>query len=77
MTTCFQKSPILQFEDRITSVKMPDSFCGSWEIVSNINFEGYMVALGKLSKLVLNIASASQTILIIMPSTRFEILSCV
>ncbi|CAG07542.1 unnamed protein product [Tetraodon nigroviridis] len=25
---------------------MPDSFCGTWEIVSNINFEGYMVALG-------------------------------
>lgn len=53
MTTCFQKSSAtLQFEDCIssghTSVNMPDSFCGSWEIVSNINFEGYMVALGKL-----------------------------
>ncbi|XP_011620283.1 retinoid-binding protein 7a [Takifugu rubripes] len=25
---------------------MPDSFCGSWEIISNVNFEGYMNALG-------------------------------
>lgn len=36
---------------------MSDNFCGSWEIISNINFEGYMNALGKLSDLGLNIAS--------------------
>lgn len=36
---------------------MSDNFCGSWEIISNINFEGYMNALGKLSNLGLNIAS--------------------
>lgn len=26
---------------------MPAGFCGSWEILSNVNFEGYMTALGK------------------------------
>ncbi|XP_018589410.1 retinoid-binding protein 7-like [Scleropages formosus] len=25
--------------------KMPDSLCGTWDMVSSINFEGYMVAL--------------------------------
>ncbi|XP_062316274.1 retinoid-binding protein 7a [Osmerus eperlanus] len=25
---------------------MPDSFCGTWDMVSNANMEGYMVALG-------------------------------
>ncbi|XP_067384092.1 retinoid-binding protein 7a isoform X3 [Channa argus] len=25
---------------------MPASLCGTWEIISNVNFEGYMVALG-------------------------------
>lgn len=62
MTTCFQRFlATLQLEDRISSghprfAKMPGSFCGSWAIGSNIHFEGYMVALGKKSKLVLNIA---------------------
>lgn len=27
--------------------KMPASICGSWEMVSNVNMEGYMIALGK------------------------------
>lgn len=26
---------------------MPAGFCSSWEIISNVNFEGYMIALGK------------------------------
>lgn len=26
---------------------MPVSLCGSWDMVSNVNFEGYMIALGK------------------------------
>ncbi|KAI5612223.1 retinol binding protein 7a, cellular, partial [Silurus asotus] len=25
---------------------MPASLCGKWELISNINFEGYMIALG-------------------------------
>ncbi|XP_055021892.1 retinoid-binding protein 7a [Boleophthalmus pectinirostris] len=25
---------------------MPTSFCGTWDMVSNVNFEGYMMALG-------------------------------
>ncbi|XP_034733432.1 retinoid-binding protein 7a [Etheostoma cragini] len=25
---------------------MPASFCGTWDIISNVNFEGYMIALG-------------------------------
>uniref|UniRef100_A0A3P9KUE4 Cellular retinoic acid-binding protein 1 n=1 Tax=Oryzias latipes TaxID=8090 RepID=A0A3P9KUE4_ORYLA len=25
---------------------MPASICGAWELISNVNFEGYMVALG-------------------------------
>lgn len=25
---------------------MPASLCGAWEMVSNVNFEGYMMALG-------------------------------
>uniref|UniRef100_A0A8C8A3J5 Cellular retinoic acid-binding protein 1 n=1 Tax=Oryzias sinensis TaxID=183150 RepID=A0A8C8A3J5_9TELE len=25
---------------------MPASICGTWELISNVNFEGYMVALG-------------------------------
>lgn len=25
---------------------MPASLCGSWDMISNVNFEGYMVALG-------------------------------
>uniref|UniRef100_A0A3Q3WS35 Cellular retinoic acid-binding protein 1 n=1 Tax=Mola mola TaxID=94237 RepID=A0A3Q3WS35_MOLML len=25
---------------------MPAGFCSSWEIISNVNFEGYMIALG-------------------------------
>uniref|UniRef100_A0A672K6G0 Retinoid-binding protein 7-like n=1 Tax=Sinocyclocheilus grahami TaxID=75366 RepID=A0A672K6G0_SINGR len=28
--------------------KMPVSLCGSWDMVSNVNFEGYMTALGNL-----------------------------
>lgn len=39
------------------SIKMPDNICGNWEMISNTNLEGYMVALGKLSNLVLNAAS--------------------
>ncbi|KAK7878591.1 hypothetical protein WMY93_030427 [Mugilogobius chulae] len=27
-------------------VKMPTSLCGTWDMVSNVNFEGYMMALG-------------------------------
>uniref|UniRef100_A0A8C6MKD5 Cellular retinoic acid-binding protein 1 n=1 Tax=Nothobranchius furzeri TaxID=105023 RepID=A0A8C6MKD5_NOTFU len=26
---------------------MPTSFCGTWDIISNVNFEGYMIALGE------------------------------
>nr|XP_019944381.1 PREDICTED: nicotinamide/nicotinic acid mononucleotide adenylyltransferase 1 [Paralichthys olivaceus] len=26
--------------------KMPTSLCGTWDIISNVNFEGYMIALG-------------------------------
>ncbi len=26
---------------------MPVSLCGTWDMVSNVNFEGYMIALGK------------------------------
>lgn len=26
---------------------MPASICGSWEMISNVNMEGYMMALGK------------------------------
>lgn len=29
------------------ATKMPASICGSWEMVSNVNMEGYMIALGK------------------------------
>ena len=29
---------------------MPASLCGAWDIVSNVNFEGYMIALGKSFK---------------------------
>ncbi|KAM9855714.1 retinoid-binding protein 7a [Aulostomus maculatus] len=25
---------------------MPESLCGTWDIISNVNFEGYMIALG-------------------------------
>ncbi|KAF6735508.1 Retinoid-binding protein 7 [Oryzias melastigma] len=25
---------------------MPASICGTWEMISNVNFEGYMIALG-------------------------------
>lgn len=32
-------------QNRVT--KMPTSICGSWEMISNVNFEGYMIALGK------------------------------
>ncbi|XP_024914897.1 nicotinamide/nicotinic acid mononucleotide adenylyltransferase 1 [Cynoglossus semilaevis] len=27
-------------------VKMPASLCGTWDIISNVNLEGYMIALG-------------------------------
>lgn len=26
---------------------MPACLCGTWDIVSNVNMEGYMIALGK------------------------------
>lgn len=26
---------------------MPVSFCGTWEMISNVNMEGYMKALGE------------------------------
>lgn len=39
---------------------MPDSFCGSWELISNVNFEGYMNALGKLSNFVSYVASVQE-----------------
>lgn len=29
---------------------MPTSFCGTWDMISNVNFEGYMVALGEYFK---------------------------
>lgn len=29
------------------ATKMPASICGNWEMVSNANMEGYMIALGK------------------------------
>ncbi|KAI1892615.1 hypothetical protein AGOR_G00135400 [Albula goreensis] len=25
---------------------MPDSICGTWDMISNVNFDGYMTALG-------------------------------
>lgn len=31
-------------------IKMPASLCGTWDIVSNVNFEGYMIALGESFK---------------------------
>ncbi|XP_068568311.1 retinoid-binding protein 7-like isoform X2 [Cebidichthys violaceus] len=31
---------------RVKPVKMPVDYSGTWDIVSNVNFEGYMVALG-------------------------------
>uniref|UniRef100_A0A8C9RRH6 Retinol binding protein 7a, cellular n=1 Tax=Scleropages formosus TaxID=113540 RepID=A0A8C9RRH6_SCLFO len=31
---------------------MPDSLCGTWDMVSSINFEGYMVALSRWGGLV-------------------------
>lgn len=37
-------------EEGIKLTKMPANFCGSWEIISNVNFEGYMIALGKSLK---------------------------
>lgn len=27
--------------------EMPASFCGTWEMLSNSNLDGYMIALGK------------------------------
>lgn len=39
----------LQWKRRKTQgIKMPASLCGTWDITSNDNFEGYMIALGKL-----------------------------
>lgn len=26
------------------------SLCGTWDMISNVNFDGYMIALGKCSK---------------------------
>ncbi|XP_029975140.1 retinoid-binding protein 7a [Salarias fasciatus] len=28
------------------AINMPASLCGTWDIISNVNFEGYMIALG-------------------------------
>uniref|UniRef100_A0A4W6CGT1 Retinol binding protein 7a, cellular n=1 Tax=Lates calcarifer TaxID=8187 RepID=A0A4W6CGT1_LATCA len=27
---------------------MPASLCGTWDMISNVNFEGYMIALGNV-----------------------------
>uniref|UniRef100_A0A8C6MDN3 Nicotinamide nucleotide adenylyltransferase 1 n=1 Tax=Nothobranchius furzeri TaxID=105023 RepID=A0A8C6MDN3_NOTFU len=32
---------------RTSEIRMPTSFCGTWDIISNVNFEGYMIALGE------------------------------
>lgn len=29
------------------ATKMPTSLCGSWEMISNVNMDGYMIALGE------------------------------
>ncbi|XP_062420143.1 retinoid-binding protein 7a isoform X5 [Pungitius pungitius] len=34
-----------QFEDNKKVIKMPASLCGTWDIISNDNLEGYMVAM--------------------------------
>lgn len=35
--------------DRLQTVnKMPVSLCDTWDMVSNVNFEGFMIALGKI-----------------------------
>lgn len=47
-------------EEGIKLTKMPASFCGSWEIISNVNFEGYMIALGKSLKHVVLTQQCSQ-----------------
>ncbi|CAJ1085413.1 retinoid-binding protein 7a [Xyrichtys novacula] len=31
---------------RKKAVKMPASLCGTWDLISSANFEGYMIALG-------------------------------
>lgn len=31
-------------------MKMPASLCGTWDIISNVNLDGYMIALGKSIK---------------------------
>ncbi|XP_029361279.1 nicotinamide/nicotinic acid mononucleotide adenylyltransferase 1 [Echeneis naucrates] len=33
-------------EGRKDIIKMPAGICGTWDIISNVNFEGYMIALG-------------------------------
>lgn len=35
------------FQRATQTSKMPVNISGTWDIVSNVNFEGYMVALGK------------------------------
>lgn len=47
-------------EEGIKLTKMPANFCGSWEIISNVNFEGYMIALGKSLKHVVLTQQCSQ-----------------
>ncbi|XP_034027437.1 nicotinamide/nicotinic acid mononucleotide adenylyltransferase 1-like [Thalassophryne amazonica] len=37
-------SCVSEFSEKFT--KMPASLCGAWDMVSNVNFEGYMIALG-------------------------------
>ncbi len=50
-------SAVQQFEDYLLFTgtrlsrtekvpKMPASLCGTWEMISNVNMEGYMIALG-------------------------------
>lgn len=31
-----------------TVKKMPESLFGTWDMISNVNLDGYMIALGKL-----------------------------
>ncbi|XP_071331070.1 nicotinamide/nicotinic acid mononucleotide adenylyltransferase 1 [Trachinotus anak] len=33
-------------EEKRVVIKMPVSLCGTWDIISNVNLEGYMIALG-------------------------------
>ncbi|KAM9785498.1 nicotinamide/nicotinic acid mononucleotide adenylyltransferase 1-like [Neosynchiropus ocellatus] len=39
-------APLQRYTGNSELSKMLTSFCGTWDMISNVNFEGYMVALG-------------------------------